>query len=89
MSIASITFTNALIEAENIAKSTKLFCLECEKRPTCKKICPELEKELPKERGGGHNREFPTGNIEGVYNYQKEKETGLRKEPKIYGDNWE
>lgn len=32
------------------------FCLSCEKRSLCAKICPELEKTLPKE-GSGRLRE--------------------------------
>ena len=35
------------------------FCLNCDKRDTCKEICPELEAVLPKPRGGGHKKEFP------------------------------
>ena len=33
------------------------FCLDCTKRNTCREICPELEKTLPKPRSGGHMKE--------------------------------
>jgi hypothetical protein len=34
-------------------------CLNCPKRETCKEICPEVEKLLPKVRGGTNGkREF-------------------------------
>lgn len=44
---------------------------------------------LPKPRSGGHRKEFPTNKIEQVYQYVKEKETGLRKKPIIYGADYE
>jgi len=43
-------------QAQAIANDAK-FCLSCPKKPTCKSICPELEKILPKPRSGGHKKE--------------------------------
>ncbi len=65
------------------------FCLTCEKRKDCKKICPELEKILPKVRSGGNEKEFSTGNIEEVATKWAFNRKGKRKLPKIYNDNWE
>jgi hypothetical protein len=33
-------------------------CKICSKRSGCKELCPEIEKMLPKERSGGHRKEF-------------------------------
>lgn len=63
-------------------------CSDCSTRNICKEICPEIEAQLPKPRGGGHRKEFPTDNIEGIYQKVKDKEKGWRKQPNIYGDNW-
>lgn len=34
------------------------FCLTCNKRPSCKAICPALEATLPKPGSGRNRREF-------------------------------
>ena len=38
-------------EAQDISNSAQ-FCLSCPTRPSCKAICPALEKSLPKPFGG-------------------------------------
>jgi len=48
------------------------------------KICKTVEKMLPKPRSGGHRKEFPTDNIEGVWVASKERESGWRVKPMIY-----
>jgi hypothetical protein len=51
-------------------------CSVCQSYTFCKVICKTVEAILPKPRGGGHRKEFSTGNIEEVYNYMKSKESG-------------
>jgi len=64
------------------------FCLSCDKRETCKEICPELEKTLPKVRGGGHRKEFMADEktLEYLHTEQQERERGKRIMPHIYED---
>jgi len=41
--------SNAFFVNEQIDEGKVIpFCKCCDKRPSCKKICPELEKSLPK-----------------------------------------
>jgi hypothetical protein len=45
------------------------FCLTCDMRKTCKAICPELEKALPKPQGGISGRKikfFAPNKLEGL-----------------------
>jgi hypothetical protein len=59
MESASFTLKDkAVKQAQAIANDAK-FCISCPKKITCKSICPELEKTLPKPRSGGHSKEFP------------------------------
>lgn len=64
------------------------FCLNCEKKETCKEICPELEKTLPKDWTGKLWKEFDVDpqKIDKVFQKSKDRESGSRKEPKIYED---
>jgi len=65
------------------------FCLDCDKRSTCKEICPELEKTLPKPRSGGNSKEFPTNNIDEVAIKWALGRRGRRKPNYLYNDNYE
>jgi hypothetical protein len=67
------------------------FCISCKKKLNCKEICPELWKELPHDQDGRLKGEFyQSGEIfEGIIQKEKDKESGTRKKPKIYGDNLE
>jgi len=87
MEASAISRTEALNEAEQIL--SKATCLDCPTYKTCKEICPAVEAVLPKPRSGGHRKEFPTDKIEEVYAKHKERETGIRVKPKIYGDSLE
>ena len=63
------------------------FCLDCNKRSECKKICPELEKTLPKLTSGRLRGEH---SFDPYYlDYLEKRERGKRVKPKIYNDNWE
>jgi hypothetical protein len=61
------------------------ICQKCKDRVCINtgKICSKIEALLPKLRTGGNHKEFPTGNIEAVYNKMKERESGWRKHPVI------
>lgn len=74
------------------------FCLNCSKKPKCKKICKGLEKTLPKDQTGRLKGEFMLANDwmdidfykDGEYIIDRHKPIhGKRKHPKIYGDNWD
>lgn len=70
--------------------SNAYLCLKCKKRKTCKAICRELKKILPKMnsgRMGGKLTSVPPHLIETrIY---KSKIRGRRLMPKVYDDNWE
>ena len=61
------------------------FCLTCNKRSECKKICPELEKTLPKPN---------TGRLRGEHSFDpywldklENKEKGWRVKPTLYNSD--
>lgn len=67
--------------------SGQISCTDCLKRSGCKRVCAEIEKLLPKVRGGGHRKEFPTDNIEAVFDVVRRKERGWRITPKRYDND--
>ena len=78
--------SNSFLSAEEEKPLTT--CKECQTQECIKtgKVCNKVEALLPKPRSGGHRKEFSTDNIEGVYNYMREKETGMRKRPVHWQD---
>jgi hypothetical protein len=67
------------------------FCSNCDKRPTCKEICLELEKILPKAQTGRMKGEFMLNQpiLEAINQKEKDKRSGWQNKPQIYDDNWE
>ena len=68
---------------------SETFCLSCELRKVCVKICDRVEKLLPKPRSGGHKREFMTDNIDEVAVKWAFSRKGGKKKAHIYNDNFE
>lgn len=67
------------------------LCAVC-KHPTCirsGKLCRKVERLLPKIRSGGHSKEFPSDNVEILYQLHKEKESGWRKKPHLISEDYE
>jgi hypothetical protein len=65
------------------------YCLTCNIRSICVKICDRVEKLLPKPRSGGHWKEFSTDNIDEVAVKWAFHRKGGKKKAHIYSDNYE
>jgi hypothetical protein len=66
------------------------FCLKCEKRNKCIKICDKLEKILPRPSSGRMRRgehSFDPFILDNIT--MRRKKQGYRHKPRIYNDNWE